>query len=267
MERIHKILQDNPYVKSSTKFEDNLRLVYFFANLYSHGNEELCKDLFQEGSMELLRASKRYDSSKGNFSAYVGKCIRGSILTYLEENRAIHIPNGHFDSTISKGVFSFLNEYEKMPSKEELIEYLSKNGISCDRKKIKNTFSVLESKVVSLDIPKKGFRDDSKNLLDTLSDGFNFEDKLISSLDVIYFKKAIISKINSFSCSSKDKNLLKDYLIKKHPIKNLQLKYGEPKIQVEQIIRKRTRLLRHLLKQDKSFMKNYGDSIKGRKFD
>lgn len=77
---------------SEDRFEKNLALVghitnIFFSSLEPKGFYDY-KDLFQEGSIGLFKACKKFDETKQiKFSTFAGTCIRNEILMFIRAER------------------------------------------------------------------------------------------------------------------------------------------------------------------------------------
>ena len=76
--------------------ESNLKLVVMVAHKYARGNEELEKDLVQEGNIGLMTAVDKFDPDRGcRFSTHAMWWIRQSITRYLNNRGVIRIPVHH----------------------------------------------------------------------------------------------------------------------------------------------------------------------------
>lgn len=127
---IDKIAQD----ASKTLFEHNLHLVPNVAvahDLTDRGVEDL--DLIQEGNIALMKASERWDVSKGTFEAYAVKYISGYMHRLLQNtSRTIRIPVrvfSNFSKTLKmqrvlSGVFG---------RKPTVVEIADKSGLSVEQ--------------------------------------------------------------------------------------------------------------------------------------
>lgn len=131
----------------------NLRFVVSVAKHYSNNGLSL-NDLINEGNVGLLKAARRFDETKGfKFITFAVWWIRQSILAAIIENsRMIRLPYNKFHSQkqIADKFQSFLQEYEREPSNEELSELL---GLKED-----DIYWIQQSgnRMVSLDAPVDG---------------------------------------------------------------------------------------------------------------
>lgn len=76
---------------------DNIKLVYFVCKKYL--NLSYYEDLIQEGTIELIKAARKFDSSLGfKFSSYAVPYIRGGVLHYIRDKSGT-IRNGSRDGT------------------------------------------------------------------------------------------------------------------------------------------------------------------------
>jgi len=107
--------------------ERNLRFVISVAKQYQ-GDGYPLEDLVSEGNFGLIKAARRYDSTKGcKFISYAVWWIRQSILCYLNENaRGIRLPLNKISqlAKIKKVQEKFEQEHHRKPTSEEIIEIL-----------------------------------------------------------------------------------------------------------------------------------------------
>ena len=102
------------------------KLVYSSAKKYSYNDEDL-EDLYQVGNIGLYHALENYkEDSLAKFSTYAHFYIKGEILKYLRENRAIkrNYESDKLIRSIAK-VKEYLTQVNsKEPSVEEIASYL-----------------------------------------------------------------------------------------------------------------------------------------------
>lgn len=118
----------NSDTKAETELiEKNLRFVISVAKQYQ-GDGCPLEDLVSEGNIGLIKAARRYDSTKGcKFISYAVWWIRQSVLCYLNENaRGIRLPLNKISqlSKIRKAQEKFEQEHHRKPTSEEIIESL-----------------------------------------------------------------------------------------------------------------------------------------------
>ncbi|HEX5624555.1 MAG TPA: RNA polymerase sigma factor RpoD/SigA [Saprospiraceae bacterium] len=144
----------------------NLRFVVSVAKQYQNNGLTL-NDLINEGNVGLLKAAKRFDETRGfKFITFAVWWIRQAILTAIIENsRMIRLPYNKFHSQkqINDTYQSFLQEFERDPSPEEISEIFGM--------KPEDVYSILQSsqKTVSLDSPVDG-QENGYEIIDTLGD-------------------------------------------------------------------------------------------------
>ena len=118
----------NGDTKAETELiERNLRFVISVAKRYQ-GEGYPLEDLIGEGNYGLIKAARRYDSTKGcKFISYAVWWIRQAILCYLNENaRSIRLPLNKVSqlSKIRKAQEKLEQELHRKPTSEEIIESL-----------------------------------------------------------------------------------------------------------------------------------------------
>jgi RNA polymerase primary sigma factor len=108
----------------------NLRFVVSVAKQYQNQGLSL-NDLINEGNVGLLKAAKRFDETKGfKFISYAVWWIRQSILqAIVEYSRIVRLPVNKVSiyNRVHQAYLSFIQEFEREPSNEELGELLELN--------------------------------------------------------------------------------------------------------------------------------------------
>ena len=144
----------------------NLRFVVSVAKQYQNQGLSL-SDLINEGNVGLIKAAKRFDETKGfKFISYAVWWIRQSILqAIVEYSRIVRLPLNKVGSynKVNEAYISFVQEFEREPSHEELAEVL---GI-----KPKDVSNMLRGggRHLSVDAPLSGEAGDS-TMLDLLAE-------------------------------------------------------------------------------------------------
>ena len=108
----------------------NLRFVVSVAKQYQNHGLSL-SDLINEGNVGLMKAAKRFDESKGfKFISYAVWWIRQSIIqAIVEYSRMVRIPLHKMNmyTKVNEAFLSFVQEFEREPTIEELAELLNMN--------------------------------------------------------------------------------------------------------------------------------------------
>jgi RNA polymerase primary sigma factor len=148
----------------------NLRFVVSVSKQYQNQGLSL-SDLINEGNVGLMKAAKRFDETKGfKFISYAVWWIRQSILqSIVEYARIVRLPLNKVGSynKVNEAVVSFIQEFEREPSDEELGELLDMKAK--DVVKMKQS----GSRHISFDAPVGG-EDGDATMLDLLT--FDDED-------------------------------------------------------------------------------------------
>jgi RNA polymerase primary sigma factor len=114
----------------------NLRFVVSVAKQYQNQGLSL-SDLINEGNVGLMKAARRFDETKGfKFISYAVWWIRQSILqSIVEYSRIVRLPLNKVGSynKVNEAYLSFVQEFEREPSNEELGELLDMTGKEVSR--------------------------------------------------------------------------------------------------------------------------------------
>ncbi len=144
----------------------NLRFVVSVAKQYQNQGLSL-SDLINEGNVGLMKAARRFDETKGfKFISYAVWWIRQSILqAIVEYSRIVRLPLNKVGSynRINEAFISFVQEFEREPTEEELAEILNLTP-----KEISNMMKG-NMRHVSVDAPIGG-EDSDATMLDLIAD-------------------------------------------------------------------------------------------------
>jgi RNA polymerase primary sigma factor len=145
----------------------NLRFVVSVAKQYQNQGISLI-DLINEGNMGLIKAAKRFDETKGfKFISYAVWWIRQAILqSIVDHSRIVRLPLNKMGAynRVNEAYLSFVQEFEREPSHEELAEVLNIPE--------RTVADVLKTSFrhVSMDTPLRPEENDSDTLLDLMTD-------------------------------------------------------------------------------------------------
>ncbi len=133
--------------------KSNLRFVVSVAKQYQNQGLSL-SDLINEGNVGLMKAAKRFDETKGfKFISYAVWWIRQSILhAIVEYSRMVRLPvnKQHSGNKINQAKLTFVQQFERDPSIEELAEILEMSPKEVE------SLSQHSSRHVSMDAPLGG---------------------------------------------------------------------------------------------------------------
>lgn len=106
--------------------ESNLRFVVSVAKQYQHKGLPLV-DLIQAGCIGCRTAASKFDVTRGiKFISYAVWWIRQAIILSLSmDSRTVRVPTNQisYNSKINKVIEQFEQDYGRMPSTEELVEF------------------------------------------------------------------------------------------------------------------------------------------------
>jgi RNA polymerase primary sigma factor len=156
----------------------NLKFVVSVAKQYQNYGL-LFEDLINEGNIGLIKASERFDPSRGfKFISYAVWWIRQTILESISNNgKSIRIPGNQisFIQKINKCSKEFEQYNDREPTEEELAEIMDEDVYKISMLLRNN------NKVLSLDAPLSEESEDSFSLYDLISS--NEENNIDHSMD------------------------------------------------------------------------------------
>lgn len=161
-----KIKDENCNLSRKILINANLRLVVSIAKKYI-GRGLSFLDLIQEGNMGLIRATEKFDYTKGyKFSTYATWWIQQSITRAIADKaRIIRLPIHLIDSLtkIKKETIDLTTKLGRVPTKQEVADSL---GLS-----LKKMNSIIKSaqSTISIDTPTNQ-KDDANKIIDYIVD-------------------------------------------------------------------------------------------------
>ncbi len=217
----------------------NLRFVVSVAKQYQNQGLSL-PDLINEGNLGLIKAAEKFDETRGfKFISYAVWWIRQSILQALaEQSRIVRLPLNQVGSLnkINKAFSKFEQQYERIPTPEELAETLE-----LSKEKVSDTLRI-SGRHVSVDAP---FQDGEENsLLDVLinSDSPKADNKLIIESLIKEIERALST------LTDRERDIIRFFFgigCQEMTLEEIGEQFGLTRERVRQIKEKAIRRLRH----------------------
>lgn len=187
-------------------YQENLPLIKKIIQPYYKYEET--EDLLQEAYLGLYEAVNHYETSENVlFMTYATFWIRQAVQRYINKCGAVvRIPSHTKQKIIryKKTVTKLTQDLGRIPTREEIAEYMTVNASEIER------LEIYSQSTVSLDSPVND--DSDQTLIDSIQDGCNLENNIIKEMYDRYSKNELWNIVEDYT-TERENHIIREYFL------------------------------------------------------